>query len=161
MPQLTQARLRQVVNYDPVTGSFTWLVRFGVVAGKKAGHSTNDYVVIGIDKRLYLAHRLAWLYTFGELPEMLDHIDGNKQNNRIDNLRPCTKSTNGANSKRNSTNTSGFKGVSWDRDTKKWRAYVKKNGRRFHLGLFDNIDDAHRAYLAGAEDKFGNFMRAA
>lgn len=156
-------RLREVLVYEPDTGLFRWKVCLsnrGAV-GAVAGHCNDGgYTQIRIDGNLYLAHCLAWFYMTGERPTKgVDHRDTNKQNNRWANLRPATKSQNGANAKRSRRNTSGFKGVHRFRD--KWCAQICVNRKRVNLGLFGTPEEAHSAYAAAAEMYFGEFARAA
>ena len=162
---LTAERLRELLHYDSDTGVFTWRVdRRG---GRKAGDVTGarhgrGYVVIGIDNKLYLAHRLAWLWMTGAWPEdKIDHMDLDRANNRFANLRPATESQNKANAPLRRDNTSGFKGVSWHSAVNRWAAQIHHNKRHYHLGLFDRPEEAHDAYVAAAERLFGEYARAA
>lgn len=162
---LTQARLNEVLTYDPATGIFRWRIStsnrraVGSVAGCKIDQG---YVVIGIDGALHMAHRLAWLYVHGEFPAGdLDHRDLCKDHNWLDNLRPATRSQNNANSKPPRHNKSGIKGVSFHKQTGKWRASIVINRKQRHLGLFERIEDAAAAYAAEAKSAFGQFARAA
>ena len=162
---LTQQRLREVLRYDPLTGVFCWRVtrspnaRAGSIAGCI---NAQGYVKISIDRRIHSAHRLAWLYTHGVWPAGdIDHKDAVRSNNSIANLRPATDSENGANARRPSDNTSGFKGVCWNGQHKRWVARIKAHGRRVHIGYFDNPAIAHKAYVAKAVELFGDFARAA
>jgi hypothetical protein len=167
--KLTAAQVRNVLDYDPGTGIFTWKVRTGMppywnpkYAGKRAGSlNCQGYCHIAIDSKNYKAHRLAWLYHYGEMPRLdIDHINGDKSDNSIANLRIATDSQNLANAKMYSGNTSGVKGVAWDARSRKWKAYVRLRGTYHHLGYFTNIADAARARLAGAERLQGEFTRA-
>jgi hypothetical protein len=164
MTELTAERLREVLNYDPATGVFTWLVRTARCRriGEVAGCGKNGYHQIGIDRRRYRAHRLAWLYMTGEWPaQEIDHINGDPSDNRITNLRPATSSQNKTNSRRRSDNNSGYKGVSFDRSRQKWQARISVAGRSARrLGRFDCPVAAHAAYVAAAEKHFGEFARA-
>ncbi len=149
---LTQDLLRGVLDYSPDSGTFAWKVnRSNVKAGTPAGTPTkNGYLVIRVFDNLHLAHRLAWAYMFGyPLPKFIDHIDGNKKNNAIANLRPCTKVTNGQNRRTAQTNnkSSGLLGVAWLDHVKKFTAYIDAGGKRKYLGLFLDKNDAHSAYL--------------
>lgn len=87
----------------------------------------------------------------------VDHVNRNSLDNRRSNLRLCSHSENGMNRKLQSNSTSGFKGVSWKADKRKWRASIKKDGRQKHLGYFTDITQAARAYNVAAEQLFGEF----
>lgn len=145
---MNQDRLRELLSYDPDTGVFTWLVpkgrsRRGQVAGCV---SVNGYVEIRIDRHHHLGHRLAWLYVFGEFPkEQIDHINNDRSDNRLSNLRAATNSQNHCNKKRPVNNTSGVKGVTWDTDRQRWAAQLVVNGNRKFLGRFAEIADATAA----------------
>lgn len=90
---------------------------------------------------------------------VVDHIDGDPANNCRSNLRVCTHGENARNQSRSMDNTSGFKGVSWHKQSKKWRAYITVNYKRIHLGLFDTPEAAHEAYARAAEQYHGEFAR--
>src|SRR5215211_8204686 len=159
MTALAYARLRELLHYDPETGLFTWRVtRTGTArAGSLAGWRMSDgYIRISLGERSYLAHRLAWLYVTGEWPPgYLDHRDTDKDNNRWCNLRPATRSQNGANARRPSHNTSGFKGVTRHRGDRKWAAQIRVHGQIIHLGRFVDLEDARAAYVSAAQHHFG------
>lgn len=164
MPKLTLCRLREVLHYDPKTGVFTWLISTGrVSAGTIAGSERRDgYVIIRIDERGYYAHRLAWFYMMEEWPkEYIDHIDGHPENNIFNNFRPATNIQNSCNQKHRKSNTSGFKGVSWHKNSKKWRADIRVFGKKLWLGHFDTPEVAHAAYISAAKKYHGEFARAA
>ena len=149
---LTAARLREVVHYDPETGKFTRKVRLAQrhQVGDDACHPmSNGYLRIAIDSERYLAHRLAWLYVHGEWPKHdIDHINGDRTDNRIANLRVGTHAQNMQNRRRPQAGSrSGLIGASWDTHAGKWRAGVQLNGERIHIGMFDSAEEAHRAYL--------------
>lgn len=162
---LTAERLRSVLYYDPATGIFTWRVslRGPIKAGMRASSVTNcGYIAVVIDGSRYLAHRLAWLYVFGSWPELhLDHANGNRLDNRIENLRLATMSQNLANARRPRTNTSGFKGVSWVNSRGKWEAYIQVMGRKRHLGYWDDPEKAKSARDHAAGVAWGEFARSA
>jgi len=146
--QLTQARLKEVLHYCQETGVFTWLS-----TGKTAGNiSPKGYQRIGINKRTYLAHRLAWLYVHGDFPCAIDHINRNKLDNRMCNLRQATQAENMLNISMNRRNTSGSTGVSWSKVANKWHAYISLNKRRLYLGLYEKLEDAKAAYLKAKAD---------
>lgn len=158
---LTAERLREVLNYDPETGIFTWRKMnrrhwlLGTVAG--ARHS-GGYVRIYVNGREHYGHRLAWLYIHGEWPpEQIDHINGIRTDNRIENLRPATVSQNHVNTKLRDDNTSGLKGVSIHSTSKRWRARLHCNGVEKHLGFFNTKDEASEAYQRAAAEHYGDF----
>lgn len=143
---LTQDRLKQLLNYDPATGIFTYAcarpkVRVGAVAGHT--HAGHGYRQIKLDGKLYLAHRLAWLYVYGEWPgEILDHINRDRTDNRIANLRQSDKYLNRQNAKVQCNSSTGVKGVGWNRVLQKWHARISIGGRRLHIGWFHTKEDA-------------------
>jgi hypothetical protein len=154
------ARVRELLDYDPNTGRFTW--RAGPKSGTTAGSIGGRYVQIMIGKKNYLAHRLAWLYARGSPPsDEIDHVNGNPRDNRIDNLRLASKSQNAQNQRRSTKNSSGFKGVSWSKQKQRWRAVIKVGSRSVHLGYFRDVAAAAEAYRAAADKYFGDFARAA
>lgn len=163
--ELTTQRLREVVDYNPVTGVFIWksiLKRSRRKVGEVAGYVGKDSIYISIDGVTYRAHHLAWLYVHGVLPEKnLDHKNVNFTDNSIANLRPCNQSQNLANTRIRKNSISGFKGVSWIPEKKKWRANVMFNGKNRFLGYFDNAEKAAEAYRIGAAKYFGEFARCA
>jgi hypothetical protein len=127
----------------------------GVLAGTLDSHG---YVQISINRKSYLAHRLAWQYVNGIWPiGRLDHINNIRNDNRIINLREATALSNSWNVARKRTNTSGYKGVSFRRETSKWRSRIMVNGSRKHLGEFDSPEAAHAAYCDAAKDFYGEF----
>jgi hypothetical protein len=149
---LSQEELMKKFSYDPVTGLFTRLVNLG---NFKAGSLVNikphksgyTYIRITVDGKAkqFSLHRLAWLYVHGNLPEFVDHINHNRSDNRIENLRAVSRVENNKNQSIAKHNTSGHIGVSWHKGQKKWTAGIKVNYKRKHLGSYDNIDDAIRA----------------
>lgn len=151
-PDLTATRVREVLAYDPDTGVFTWKVRTSNRAhlGAEAGRvGANGYRYLGLDGSLHLAHRLAWLYVHGVWPaDMIDHIDGDRLNNRIANLRPADMRRNQQNRKGpQANNRSGLLGVSWSKQARKWHAQISDAGQSHHLGYFACPEEAHAAYL--------------
>lgn len=154
---LPYERLRQLLRYEASTGVFTMLVARGrKPAGTEAGYVNNEgYRQIAIDGRWFLAHRLAWFYMSGTWPcAEIDHINRNPSDNRLENLRECSRSQNEANSRR-AVNRSGFRGVSELRG--KWQATIKKDGRTVYLGRFSTPQEAGAAYEAAARSLHGDF----
>jgi hypothetical protein len=169
---LTQNLLHELLEYDPSTGEFLWKHRninwFNTendfkawnnrLSGKKAGYvDKRGYLFIRINYFLYSAHRLAWLYVYGSFPKMIDHINGNRQDNRIENLRECTDSQNQGNSKRSKNNTTGYKGVSLHKGTGKYTAEITYNNKKIYLGLFLTPEEAHDTYCKKASELFEEF----
>ena len=140
---LTQKRLKEVLDYSPSTGEFKWLKsgRRGW-AGKTAGGYSRGYRVIRVDDTLYFAHHLAWLYMYGVIPDMIDHINRVKDDNRIANLRLSDKRLNSYNRGLQTNNTSGITGVSWSKNMSKWEAYIWKKQKKIKLGYFADFEDA-------------------
>lgn len=123
-------------------------------AGDEAGCvAATGYRVVRIDGRLYLAHRLVWLITTGKWPAEIDHINRNRADNRPENLREVTSAENKANTGLSNRNTSGRKGVSWNKTLSKWQATAVIDGRSRYLGLYSDIDQASLAYQAATEHK--------
>ena len=153
---LTQARLKELIKYEPDTGNFIWIAptRRRIVFGSIAGCLMNGgYWHIRIDAKKYLAHRLAWLYVHGEFPiEHLDHIDGNRINNRFSNIRACSRAENGQNRISNKNSTSKYLGVHWHRLSNRWQAQIRINKKPIYLGLFDSEQDAYAAYCKAKKE---------
>ena len=154
MSELTSKRLKELLRYDPITGTFTWLkktgrkgnIQPGMVAGGPAGRG---YLCIGIDGARYPAHRLAWLYMTGYWPiGDLDHKNTDRIDNRWCNLREVSsKSFNAENIRRaHKDNALGVLGVY--RHGPSFRARIKASGKDHCLGSFSTIEAAHAAYLA-------------
>lgn len=157
---LTQARLKELLDYDPETGEFRWKeTRRARKKGKVAGSiCSGGYLQVCVDATLYMAQRLAWLYMTGEWPEFLiDHIDGVRSNNRFVNLRQATNAQNLQNLRASySTNQLGLLGVC--KAGNRFMANITVDQKRYHLGSFDNPEEAHEAYLAAKRKlhPFGN-----
>lgn len=154
---------RQILSYDQSAGRFTWLVQkarrtpVGSVAGAVDGLG---YIGIQIDGQRYQAHRLAWLYVHGRWPEgILDHVNGDRADNRIDNLREASTAENRMNSGINRNNTSGHKGVIWCPHNKKWRARISVGAKRHHLGHFTSREAAAATYEAGFQKLYPTLRR--
>lgn len=160
--QITQKRLKEVLRYDADTGQFTWIKQTSIRApvGRIADSKRRDgYFEIRIDKIINLSHRLAWLYVYGEFVDCIDHKNLDRADNRISNLRNSTMSQNVANAKIRSNNTSGMKGVSWNKNRRKWRAYISFNNKRIELGMFNLKDDAAKAYAKASKRIHKEFGR--
>jgi hypothetical protein len=163
--RITKAEMDEIFNIDLVTGLITWkktthLTRIGKEVGwahqsKGLGSGYTFYRSVEIKNRAYPIHRLILFYSSGDWIDRIDHIDGNGLNNRLDNLRPCTRSENAANMKKPCTNTSGVKGVSWCGG--KWKAQICLNQKVLCIGSFDLLEDAALAYAIKAKELFGEF----
>jgi len=143
---LTQSYLKEILHYDPETGIFTRIIdrhymhKKGAVLGSV---TVGGYMAINLDALPRPSHRLAWLYMYGEFPKgQIDHINHDRTDNRIKNLRVVSHKENGRNQKLGSNNTSGVNGVHWDKARKKWKAIIKVNYKNIQLGRFDNFFDA-------------------
>lgn len=154
---VNQEQLKAFVHYNPETGVFVRLIgaKTGAVAG---GVNSHGYTLINVNGRSYRAHRLAWLYIYGVWPkQQIDHVNNVRTDNRISNLREATQSQNKANTGAYVNNTSGHKGVSWDKSKNKWYAKIRMDGKQKYLGLFTDINAAVEAYKKAAELYHGEF----
>jgi len=164
---LTAEQLRAILDYNGETGIFVWRRRADYrrewnarYVGEPAGTVMGAYRLISIKKRRYVASRLAWLWVYGKWPsDFVDHANGNKRDDRISNLRAATKSQNSANIGAPVHNTSGLKGVSWDKRSGKWRAQICYQNKRRGLGLFNTASEAHKAYCDEAVRLHGDFAK--
>lgn len=160
---ITQEYLKEILEYDPDIRKFRWLiapngrVKIGDIAGS-LHHS--GYWYIGINRKDYAEHRLIWLHCYGEFPEnFIDHIDGNRSNNEISNLRTCNRQENNRNVGIRESNTSGFKGVSLYRDKVRYIAQIMLEGKKTHLGIYSTPEEASEVYQASAKLHHGEFYR--
>lgn len=163
---LTHERLLSLLEYDVYSGVFLWRVaiRNGLRPGDVAGTIyKNGRRYIAIDKKRHFAHRLAWFYVHGVWPtDQIDHINRDRDDNRLANLRPATASQNIANRAVSQNNIAGFKGVGCRVGGKepRYRARIRVNGRLIHLGDFKTPEAANEAYADAATLHFGEFARA-
>jgi hypothetical protein len=159
--ELTQYTLKDVLDYDPETGNFIWLVKPSarVALGQRAGSlDAKGYRVIKIAGQSYKAHRLAWLWEHGEWPKLdLDFINRDPDDCRIKNLREATKSQNGGNSV---VRRKGLKGAYWHEPDQKWTSAIRANGKNYWLGNFKTEKEAHAAYCQAAKKYFGRFAHS-
>jgi hypothetical protein len=160
---LTAEFVRDVFNYNSITGKLTWKIRLSnkCMIGSEVGHIDKDgYRVVGIQRRRYYVQRIIWLWVTGEWPEReIDHEDMNRANNIWTNLRVATTSQNQYNCLAHKHNTSGFKGVSYNKNAGRYEARIRLVGRLIHLGLFDTAEDAAVAYVEAAKRIAGPFFR--
>jgi len=156
--------LRHYLSYDPATGVFRWVKRYGsshVKVGAIAGSPNADgYLTIVFRGRRYRCSRLAWWFVHGEMPpQEIDHRDLTPSNDRIANLRLATHGQNQRNRALKRNNTSGFKGVRLYKRTGRWHAAIRVDRRYFDLGYFDTAGAAASAYDAAAREHHGEFAR--
>lgn len=174
-PNITPELLRQLLRYEPDTGKLFWLPRpremfttsraFSVWNSRHSGveaftaSTGRGYKCGSIFDVPQRAHRIIWMICHGEIPSgfQLDHINGRRDDNRLENIRLALGFENTANTARHADSTSGVKGVSWDKRRKKWEARICIKGNQKHLGYFLNVIEAEAAYLAAAEEHQGQF----
>ena len=160
---LTADYVRQILHYDPETGVFTRLKlarRRDKIGSEAGGFATTGYVTIGIEKKAYLAHRLAWLWMTGKWPkEQIDHINMCRSDNRWVNLREADKYQNKHNKKRTRKSISGLKGVTWHAHSGLWHATIRARGIKMSLGYFNCRAAASFAYQVAADKLHGKFAR--
>lgn len=137
------------MHYEPKTGEFIWIYRdkHKSKLGKQASIvRSHGYLNICIDSVYYYTHRLAWMYVYGEFPKVIDHINGIKTDNRIENLRSVDQKTNVENVvKPRKHNQSGVLGAY--KKSNKFQSRIRINGKNIYLGVFDTAQDASKAYL--------------
>lgn len=158
---ITQDELKTLLTYDENTGIFIWNIGKGTVKkGYIAGciHSTTGYRVIKINRKIYQAHRLAYLYVYGYMPDLIDHINRKRLNNQIINLRQASYSLNGLNANIPRNNSSGALGVTLNKAAAKWKAQIAINGKTIHLGYFSNLEEAKAARKTAEKNLIPNWI---
>jgi hypothetical protein len=161
--------LRHLFAYNPETGVLIWRVRpteqakrikMGMPAGTVG--KRHGYLMVGIGRSYYLAHRIIWKLQTGEEPaDQIDHKDTDRLNNTWDNLRPADNGQNRCNTGIAKNNRSGVKGVCWEPGHKAWKAYVNIDGKQVRLGRFASLEDAADARARAAQRAYGDFLRVA
>lgn len=158
-PMPNSERLRALLHYDLATGEFTRAVttapraKAGAIAG---GERKDGYRRICVDGTDYFAHRLAWLYVTGTVPDgEIDHINGNPRDNRIANLRCVTHGQNTLNSRQRPPGVSGLRGVTLHKKTGLWNARIRIDGKQSSLGYFKSPEQAKAAYEAAVLEVHG------
>ena len=159
---ITQERLKELLNYDPVSGVFTRAAyirgggKVGSMVGKSVGSS--QYRSVCVDGKSYLLHRLAWLYVYGKWPaEFIDHINMDKLDNRISNLREASKLLNNLNTGLRKDNTTGYKGVSFDKSRGMFVAHIRVDTKLRSLGYFNSAISASRMYQDALAKRYVEF----
>lgn len=147
-------KLRPLTHFPDVRARNIWNTKF---AGKRAGTLRKQYEVIGVIGKQWLTHRLVYIMHNGQAPKYLDHIDGDKRNNRIENLRPCTPQNNAHNQKVHIKNTTGIKGVT--KLGNRFRVKIWVNYRQIHLGVFDDLELAELVSIEARNKYHGEFAR--
>tara|TARA_R110000744_G_C19135209_1_gene537524 strand:- start:121 stop:654 length:534 start_codon:yes stop_codon:yes gene_type:complete len=129
----------------------------GVKGGEIRAVNSQGYIQTTINCKFYLVHRLVWLLHYREMAKFIDHINGDRQDNRIENLREVTPSQNAQNRALSANNTSGVKGVHWSRSANKWQATVMVNGIHNYLGVYVDIREAEKAVCDYRKNIHGDY----
>lgn len=168
--EITPDLVRSLIDYDQSTGVLTWRKRDAAMFATRRGHSIWNAKYAGgpalncddgkgyrhgrIFRKHMFAHRAAWMIAYGEMPPArIDHINGNKSDNRIENLRAVTNAENGRNAKRSSSNKSGVTGVCWVKRQGKFLAYIGSQESRVYLGTFPDLPSAAAARRAAEVER--------
>lgn len=157
----SQDELQKIFTYSPTTGQLLWNPRDNdiswnkVFGNKPAGCiDSKGYIRIRTKGMVWGAHRVIWKLVYGSDPEFIDHINGIRNDNRIENLRSVSQTENARNTRRKRHNTSGVSGVHWVEKDQRWLATIHDNGKKIHLGQYRDFDSAVAARRAG-EVKYG------
>lgn len=155
---LLQDELKAIFEYDPIDGTVRWKDgRSNMVKSSVAGciHSSG-YKVVTINSQSYKLHRVIWIMLFGHIPNgfYIDHINGIKSDNRLQNLRLATNHQNQQNRPAPKNSSSGYRGVNWHKTVNKWMARICHHGNRKTIGFFDTAEEAYEAYKAEAKTLF-------
>ncbi len=155
-------QVSDLLSYHPATGTLKWNFPRTKKEVRKVGSYQHGRLRVGLFGQTYHAHRICWFLYYGVEPVfMIDHVNGDPSDNRIENLREATVYNNQHNKGRQKNNVSGFKGVCWNSDSRKWQAGIKVQRKSIHLGLFNTPEQAHAAYAEAARKYFGEFARRA
>jgi len=154
---------RKYLDYNATTGEMRWKIwpRTGRPSGREIlTTNAQGYRVVVLMGRQYRVHRVAWLMMYGKWPpELLDHANGNRTDNRLVNLREANRAENNRNRCMSRNNTSGFKGVTYDKNRKKWQAKIWRNNKAIHLGRYASAQQAFAAYCKASREYHGEFRR--
>ncbi len=159
---LTQDALKELLSYDPDTGEFIWIRARPNFLGKRAGwKDARGMTWLRLNGHLYPAASLAWLFMTGDFPtKRLAHMNNDSSDVRWRNLKQATRSQIQGKQRLAKDNSSGAKGVTWDKGMRRWRAQINRSGKRTYLGLYATIDEASAAYRKAALQEFGEFATA-
>lgn len=158
----TRAQLAELFEYDELFGALrrrkttSYNAQAGVIAETRDG---KGYYHVSINKRFVRVHRIIYFLIHGVVPDEIDHIDNNRRNNTIDNLRAADRKGQAGNTRPGVKNTSGFKGVSKNSRSGMWHAQIKINGKQTYLGRFETKEEAARCYNDAAKAHFGEFAK--
>jgi len=160
---MTQDDLKQILRYCKDSGKFHWLSYRSpkAKAGSEAGCLRPDgYIQLMINGKNYYAHRLAYLYVLGRMPiNFVDHKNGKRNDNVFSNLRLANGSQNQHNQNMYSNNSTGYKGVYFDASNKRYKSQISIKGKRIHIGRFDTLEEASKAYIEKAKELHGRFAK--
>lgn len=159
---MNQELAKELFKYK--NGKLIWLKKPSKTSPAKIGGQVgtlmkDGYLRTQIQGKFYAIHRLIYLLHYGEMPKFIDHIDCNRTNNKIENLRIVSLQQNGYNRKINKNNKSGVKGVSWSKSAKKWVAQLKINGCQTYLGCYENLNDAKEVVEEVRSKEHGIYAR--
>lgn len=159
----SQADLQEAFEYDPFSGIVKRKIgRSNMIKNSIVGCvNKSGYKIVTFNSKSYRLHRLIWIYVFGHIPEnfYIDHINGNKIDNRLENLRLATNSQNQQNRPAPKNSTSGYRGITWHKQAKKWMARICCNKKRITIGFFDTAEQAYAAYKIEVKKLFSHSDR--
>ena len=169
---IDQVYVREAFDYDPLSGIATWKLRprhhFATdwahnitntkYAGRPCGAHSGGYIKTKLGGSGYRIHRLVWLWMHGRIPKLLDHINGDRTDNRLCNLREATNSQNQQNTAKRANTSSKLKGVMWHPKSMRWHSRITHHTRRYYLGFFSTEQEAHEAYCVKGRELFGEFF---
>jgi hypothetical protein len=159
MRTLRQEQIKELFYYDD--GNLYWkIAKQGVAVGRKVGNGIkNKYLQVMVNRKGYLVHRLIATLHYGDFEGLVDHIDGDTRNNKIENLRIVTMEQNLWNAKRSKTNTTGIKGVSYIVSKQKYQATICIKGKNKNIGYFSSLTEAEQAIKKARQELHGEFAR--
>ena len=160
---LSQTELKKIFLYEPDTGFLRWKEgKSNMVKNSKSGcKNASGYLIVTINSKSHRVQRVIWIYMFNHIPSgfYIDHINGNKTDNRLCNLRLATNSQNQQNRPAPQNNTSGYRGVTWHKQASKWMARICLDNKRVSLGLFETAEEAYKAYRLKASEIYTHVDR--